>query len=129
MTAHHPDNRDLIQDIQGAWSPPPTDAERFDAQLAVRLMSRKRRRTALMVATAAAAVLVIGSHLLGSQAHEPPAVADAPVENPATTAVAAADADSMFWGQALDHDQRDFSLPGAYGALDTLFLQPYDQEL
>ncbi len=130
MTTHDSDSRALVQRIQEAWTPPPTDPRRFDAQLRSRLRAQGRQRTALVVAAAAAVLLVAASHLLGGGAEPAPTLAlpQAVEETPAVASAGAA-AQGVFWSEALDHDQRGFSLPGAYGALDTLFLQPTDQEL
>ncbi len=130
MTPQDPDNRELVELIQDSWAPPPTDADAFDARLQGRLQGRKRRRAAVAGGGAVLVLAVLGSHLLGGFVQEPVPVAEAPASAPAPTVVQAEqDAEPVFWSQALDHDQRGFELPGAYGALDTLFLQPLDQEL
>jgi hypothetical protein len=129
MSVHDPQDQELVRTIQGAWAPAAPDAEAFDARLRARLRGQQRRRVALGVAVAVAGVLVAASHLLGGPAPAPVEVVQAPAEPAPVVAVAELADSPVFFSQALDHDQRGFSLPGAYGALDTLFLQAQDQEL
>ncbi len=125
----------LVESIRDAWTPEPVDAKAFDERLHLRLRSSQRRRAVALGALATVAVLVAVSHLLGGPASEAPPVrveaAAPPVSETTELAVAARDdgRGSLWFGQALDPAQRSYQLPGAYGALDALFLQPSDQEL
>jgi hypothetical protein len=119
---------DWVHTIQDAWAPPPSDAQAFDATLHARLRGQRRRRAVLAGAAVAGLVLLGASHLIGG----PQELGSPRVELPAPAPVVATaeqGVGSSFFGQALDSDQRGFELPGAYGALDELFLDPYDQEL
>ena len=124
MSEHAPQEQELVSTIRAAWVPGSSDPEAFHARLRGRLRGRRRRRSVLVVAVAAAVLAVGVSHLLGGSP-APPVVE--PEARP--LAVVEPPTDGVFWSQALDHDQRSFALPGAYGALDTLFLQPRDQEM
>lgn len=131
MTSHDSDSRELVELIRGVWTPPPSDPGRFEAGLHVRLRSQRRRHTLVVAAVAAVGLLVAASHLIGDPAEPGSEPALRPDTAVAPSAMAAADdpVEGLFWSQALDHEQRGYALPGAYGALDSLFLQPYDQEL
>lgn len=129
MSAHDPQDQELVRTIQAAWAPAAPDPEAFDARLRARLRGQQRRRVALGVAAAAAVALVVTSHLSGGPAEPLPSVAQSPPEPAPAVATAEQPTGSVFFAQALDHDQRGFALPGAYGALDSLFLQASDQEL
>jgi hypothetical protein len=79
-------------------------------------------------AAGAVAALVGVSHLVGGEVEPRAPIVEAPAPSPVVASAEPATG-SSFFAQALDHDQRSFELPGAYGALDELFLDPYDQEL
>jgi hypothetical protein len=127
MSIQDPQDRDLIHTIQATWVPRAPDVRAFDARLHARLRDRQRRRVVASAVAVAALLLVVASHLLGGPEPGPSKLVELTPPEP-TPAVASAPSPAFF-SQALDHDQRGFSLPGAYGALDTLFLQTADQEL
>ncbi len=121
----------LIAEIRDAWAPPPTEAGRFEVGLQRRLQRQRRRRAAALGGAVALALLVGASHLLGVLAEpEPEPLARQVVVEPAPAqAVASAErtGGASFFSGALQYERGGLDLPGAYGALDSLFLQ--DQEL
>ncbi len=135
MNDHDPESRELVESIRDAWSPEPVDVAGFDARLRQRLRVSQRRRAMLVAGLAAAAVLVVVSQLWGGSPVEPSGrvlpTDQAPAEAPLDPERALVDAspDAEWFAGALEPSQRAFDLPGAYGALDALFLQPIDQEL
>ncbi len=127
MTNHDSDSRELVELIDGAWSPPGVDADAFDARLHGRLRARKRRRATLAGAAVAALVLVVASHLIGAPEPAQDAIVQAPSEFAPMVASAEPASVPAFFAGALGGDS--YGIPGSHGAVDTLFLQPLDQEL
>jgi hypothetical protein len=116
---------DLIRTIQEGWAPEGPDPARFEAALRRRLLGQRRRRVALISVASAALAMVALSHLLGDPSTPGPILAPVAQDlGDAEPAVASAAAGAgVFFSEALEYERSGLDLPGAYGALDSLFLQ------
>ncbi|MFH1469224.1 MAG: hypothetical protein ABIO70_32850 [Pseudomonadota bacterium] len=112
---------DLAALLEEHWAPAATEPAAFEAGIARRHGRSQRRRAALGATLAAVALAFLALHL---PAETPPAAEPVPVVQASAAANAGA-----WWSDAVDPTQRAYALPGTWGALDTLFLQPFDQEM